>query len=109
MPGRGQSDWLQNKLNYNYNTYQAVVLTVLARLNAPIIDWIGISMGGILGMKLCALPHFPVRRLVLIDIGPFVPRASLVRIGTYLGKEPPFKSVAEYKVLCFSRHQQSHH
>jgi pimeloyl-ACP methyl ester carboxylesterase len=98
MPGRGRSDWLQNKLNYNYNTYQIVATTLLARLQAPVIDWVGISMGGILGMKLAALPSCPIRKLVLIDIGAFVPKDSLVRIGTYLGKEPLFRSVDEYKV-----------
>eukprot|EP01122_Echinamoeba_exundans_P005822 TRINITY_DN1598_c0_g1_i2.p1 TRINITY_DN1598_c0_g1~~TRINITY_DN1598_c0_g1_i2.p1 ORF type:complete len:226 (+),score=43.04 TRINITY_DN1598_c0_g1_i2:166-843(+) len=97
MPGRGRSDWLQNKLNYNYNTYQIVATTLLARLQAPVIDWVGISMGGILGMKLSALPSCPIRKLVLIDIGAFVPKDSLVRIGTYLGKEPLFRSVDEYK------------
>lgn len=105
MPGRGNSGWLSNKLNYNYNTYQMVATTLLARLQAPVIDWIGISMGGILGMKLSALANTPIRKLVLVDVGPFVPRDSLVRIGTYLGKEPLFRTVDEYKArapLCFS-------
>lgn len=98
MPGRGKSDWLQNKVNYNYNTYQMVATTVIASLGVREVDWVGISMGGILAMMLASLENCPIKRLVLVDIGPFVPRHCLVRIGTYLGKEPEFHSVEEYKV-----------
>jgi pimeloyl-ACP methyl ester carboxylesterase len=48
--GRGQSDWLQDPMGYQYPTYVADMLTLLARLHAqaPIaaLDWVGTSMGG---------------------------------------------------------------
>jgi len=47
-------------------------------------------MGGLIGMMLAAQPNSPVRRLVMNDIGPFVPAAALQRLGSYVGKDPHF-------------------
>src|SRR5260221_10583302 len=57
------------------------------------VHWLGTSMGGIIGMLLAAQPHTPVTRLVVNDVGSFIPKASLERIAMYVGKSPPFPSV----------------
>ena len=41
-------------------------------------------------MALAAQPCSPVRRLVLNDVGPFIPKAALERIAAYCGKATPF-------------------
>ncbi len=91
--GRGQSDWLPEPELYQFTQYLTDMAVLLARMNAPAVDWVGTSMGGIIGMLLAAQPRSPIRRLVLNDIGPFIPRRALQSIGNYLGQAPDFPSL----------------
>ena len=95
MPGRGRSDWLPDPMLYAVPTYINDVVTLLARLDAQTVHWVGTSMGGIIGMGLASLPDTPISRLVLNDMGPVVEGASLARIATYLGVPQRFASLAE--------------
>lgn len=83
--GRGRSDWLADPLGYAIPHYVADMVTLLARLNADELHWVGTSMGGLIGLGVAALPGSPVRKLVLNDVGPKIEYASLQRIGQYLG------------------------
>jgi pimeloyl-ACP methyl ester carboxylesterase len=83
--GRGRSDWLRDPMGYGMHTYVADMVTLLARVDAERLDWVGTSMGGLIGLLLARLPGAPVRRLVLNDVGPVVEYAALERIGQYLG------------------------
>ena len=87
--GRGRSDWLQDPAGYAIPAYVADMVTLVARLGVPQVDWVGTSMGGLIGMGLASLPNSPVRRLVLNDVGPVLEATALRRIGTYLG-QPAF-------------------
>jgi pimeloyl-ACP methyl ester carboxylesterase len=51
-------------------------------------------MGGLIGMALAASPGTPIRRLVLNDIGPFIPAAALQRLDSYTGSDPTFPDLA---------------
>lgn len=93
--GRGQSDWLADPMGYNIPAYVADMVTLLARLDAESVDWVGTSMGGLIGLGLAALPQSPLRRLVLNDVGPTVEPASLQRIGTYLGQPARWATLEE--------------
>jgi pimeloyl-ACP methyl ester carboxylesterase len=88
LPGRGRSDWLGDPLHYNLLTYANDMNTVLAWARADAVDWIGTSLGGMVGMMLAAQPNHPIRRLVLNDVGAYVPSTALQRIGRYLVAEP---------------------
>lgn len=93
--GRGRSDWLTDKSQYTFITYCADMTALLARLRGKSIDWIGTSMGGQIGMILAAQPNSPIRRLVLNDIGPLVPKEAPRRMLSYAAQQPaPFKSLA---------------
>ncbi|MGH8662009.1 MAG: alpha/beta fold hydrolase [Burkholderiales bacterium] len=111
--GRGDSEWLADKKDYSFSTYLADAAVLLARVTAPArpaylglipgakavggpkhIDWIGTSMGGLIGMLLAAKPGSPIRRLVLNDVGPFVSWGSLYRLKGYVGGGRSFDSVA---------------
>jgi pimeloyl-ACP methyl ester carboxylesterase len=46
------------------------------------------SLGGLIGMVLAALPGSPIRRLVINDIGPYLPWAGLLRLGANLSDVP---------------------
>jgi len=95
VAGRGKSDWLTNKSLYVMPQYCADMVTLLARLNVETVDWLGTSMGGLIGMALAAQPGNPIRRLVLNDVGPVVTAVSLARIGDYLGTPPRFDNIEE--------------
>lgn len=95
MVGRGRSGRLADPMGYGPPQYLQDLTALIARLGAEEIDWVGTSMGGILGMLLAAMPGTPIRRLVLNDVGPFVPKAPLALIATYVGETPVFASVEE--------------
>ncbi|MEZ5648271.1 MAG: alpha/beta hydrolase [Alphaproteobacteria bacterium] len=85
--GRGRSDHLAPTAihAYNYPQYLFDAATLLAHLNARYVDWIGTSMGGLIGMFLAAYPGTPIQRLVLNDVGPFIPKQAIERIQRYIG------------------------
>lgn len=91
--GRGRSDWLKDPAGYGYPQYLGDLTTLIARTGAAQVDWVGTSMGGLIGMLLAAQPGVPIRRLVMNDVGAFIPKAALERIGTYVGKDPVFADV----------------
>ena len=98
--GRGHSDWLADAMGYHVGQYAADMLALLQHLHqqSPLdtLDWVGTSMGGLIGMALCGQPGLPlpvpVRRLVLNDVGPAIQWEALVRIGQYLGQPVRFAS-----------------
>ncbi len=90
MPGRGGSDWLRNPADYATPTYINSVITLIARLGVESVDWVGTSMGGLIGMALASLEQAPIRRMVLNEAGPVITGVSLNRIGTYVGRAPTF-------------------
>ncbi len=101
--GRGHSDWLANPAHYQVPQYAADMLALLAQLhaNSPItrLDWVGTSMGGLIGMALAGQPLLPAplpfTRLVLNDVGPALEWAALSRIASYVGQNPRFDSVEQ--------------
>ncbi|MCY7304889.1 MAG: alpha/beta hydrolase [Rhodoferax sp.] len=97
--GRGRSDWLKDPMGYQIPNYAADMLALLAELKPKTLDWVGTSMGGLIGMVLCGqlgLPlPVPVRRLVLNDVGPAIQWAVIERIGTYLGQTGRFATLEQ--------------
>jgi pimeloyl-ACP methyl ester carboxylesterase len=93
--GRGRSGRLADPMAYGIPQYVADMVTLLARINAKEIDWVGTSMGGLIGLGLAAQDGSPLRRLVLNDVGPTIEPASLQRIGAYLGQTTRWKTLDE--------------
>ncbi len=91
MPGRGRSDWLANPAEYSFPLYLADCAALIARLDVENVDWIGTSMGALIGMMLAAQRSSPIRKLVLNDAGAFVSGEGLNRIGGYLGNQATFE------------------
>ena len=97
--GRGDSGWLADPAGYGFPQYLADMTVLLARLEVEAVDWVGTSMGGLIGMMMAAQPGNPqsggpLRRLVLNDVGPFLPKAALERIAGYVGHDPRFADLA---------------
>jgi pimeloyl-ACP methyl ester carboxylesterase len=105
--GRGDSEWLADKSEYRFSTYLSDAAALIARITAPAppaafgtvravrgrqladagpaqIDWVGTSMGGLIGMLLAAKRASPIRRLVLNDVGAFIPWSALYRLKGYV-------------------------
>ena len=109
VAGRGASDWLESKSEYSFATYQRDAAAMLARASAPAgnrwfartppapaqVDWVGTSMGGLIGMFLAAKKNSPIRRLVLNDVGALVPWSALFRMKGYITRGRSFASQAE--------------
>jgi pimeloyl-ACP methyl ester carboxylesterase len=93
--GRGHSDRLADPTGYAVPNYVADMVTLLARLDAAELHWVGTSMGGLIGMGLAALPDSPIGRLVLNDVGPTIEYAALQRIQGYLGRAIEWDSIDE--------------
>ncbi|NML14353.1 alpha/beta fold hydrolase [Azohydromonas caseinilytica] len=84
--GRGHSDWLHDPAGYTVPAYVADMVSLLSRLEAREIDWVGTSMGGLIGMGLGSLANAPLRRMVLNDVGPDLEFEGLQRISDYVGQ-----------------------
>jgi pimeloyl-ACP methyl ester carboxylesterase len=113
VAGRGRSEWLEHKDDYTFRQYQVDAAALIARatnmrepsllsrlgLTAPPadiegkVDWVGTSMGGLIGMLVAAQPHSPIRRLVLNDVGPFIPWAALIRLKGNFASPTRFDSL----------------
>src|SRR5262249_5537486 len=114
VAGRGRSEWLVHKADYPLRQYQTDAAALIARvangraqwgvtqwppaLKPAVngrVDWVGTSMGGLIGMLLAAQPQSPIRRLVLNDVGPFIPWAALLQLKSNLAAPKRFASLAE--------------
>ncbi len=93
VPGRGLSDWLADPKGYEVERYAAQILRLLERLGLEKVDWVGTSMGGLIGMAVAATEKSPIARLVLNDVGPLVPAVALGYIRTYLGLDLSFPTI----------------
>ena len=104
VAGRGHSDWLPDPMAYQLPTYAGDMLALVAQLQAqaPVahLDWVGTSMGGLIGLLLAgqtalqqATPTWlPITRLVLNDVGPVVAWRFIERLRTYIGQTGHFDS-----------------
>ena len=110
VAGRGESEWLENKSDYTFALYQNDAAAMLARASAPAgngwlrrfarrpaqkIDWVGTSMGGLIGMMLAAKRGSPIRRLVLNDVGAFIPWSALFRLKGHITRGKRFANLVE--------------
>jgi pimeloyl-ACP methyl ester carboxylesterase len=87
LPGRGASEWLQEAALYQPLSYVQALSHLLAAIGRP-VGWVGTSLGGLCGMLIAAMPGQPITRLVMNDIGPFIPAAALRRIRDNLSARP---------------------
>jgi len=103
VAGRGRSDWLRDPALYQVPVYAADMVALLAQLHReqPIetFDYLGTSMGGLIGFVLAGhkplpLPR-PIRRFIVNDVGPTIEAAAIQRIGAYVGESGRYATVQE--------------
>ena len=98
VAGRGQSDWLSDPQGYQISQYVSDMVALLGALKPVALDWVGTSMGGLIGIAVAAHAAslgLSVRKLVLNDVGPVIQWQALERIGTYLGKVQEFATLEQ--------------
>lgn len=112
--GRGRSDWLIDPMSYAIPQYAADMMVLIARLRPARLDWVGTSMGGLIGLGLAGMlaaspvlrpnrgawglgtaADIPLGKMVLNDIGPVLQIEGLGRIGEYVGMPVQFDSFAQ--------------
>ncbi len=107
VAGRGHSEWLSDPAQYQIPQYASDMLAMLGQIqqqlgaNKPLqsLDWVGTSMGGLIGMVLAGQPGLPlpspIRRLVLNDVGPAITWSSVQRMQTYVGQYGQYRDLDE--------------
>jgi pimeloyl-ACP methyl ester carboxylesterase len=98
IAGRGYSDWLPDPTQYQVPSYAVDMLGLLGTLRAEgaqTMDWVGTSMGGLIGIALAPQPSAGLRKLVLNDVGPVVQWEALQRIASYIGADKRFATEQE--------------
>lgn len=88
MAGRGESQWLDDPMSYHYGTYVADCLAIMDNFHLRGVEWIGTSMGGIIGMMIAAQQNGRIKKLILNDIGTTIEPPALARIYEYVRTMP---------------------
>ncbi len=107
--GRGDSDWLSNPEHYTFEQYISDMNALVARTLYPKVDWVGTSMGGVIGMIMASMPQSPIRKLVLNDIGPHIPGRALSKFTAYVGTNPLFDSIEDAEKYIKTRYASFGH
>ena len=95
MVGRGLSDRLRDPAYYVIPQYVADMVSLIARLDVERLDWVGTSMGGLIGIALAGQAGSPIRQLVINDVGPRLGPLAIARIAGYVGQPVSFASLDE--------------
>jgi pimeloyl-ACP methyl ester carboxylesterase len=92
VPGRGESDWLASAEQYAIPVYAQFISAMIAEFGIKQYDWVGTSMGGLIGMVMAASPGSTMQRFIVNDVGPVIERVALNRIAMYVGRNPLYVS-----------------
>ena len=95
VPGRGESDWLATAEQYAIPVYAQFMSAMISEFGIKAYDWVGTSMGGLIGMVMAASPGSTMRRFVINDVGPVIERVALDRIAMYVGRNPQYASYTD--------------
>lgn len=107
VAGRGRSEWLSDPALYQIPQYAGDMLAMLGQIQQQLgadrplqtLDWVGTSMGGLIGMVLAGQPGLPlpcpIRRLVLNDVGPAITWSSVQRMQGYVGQYGQYRDLDE--------------
>lgn len=102
MAGRGESAYYDDPQDYSFDQYLTDLNALLSNISctAPAsCDWLGVSMGGLLGMIICSQPNSPISKMIAVDIGPKVPQADLDFIGQYITYNGTYDSLEQVSAL----------
>jgi pimeloyl-ACP methyl ester carboxylesterase len=93
--GRGLSGWLQEEHHYSLATYVEQLRQMIEHLGGAPVVVLGSSMGGSAAIELAAKHPKLVSKLILNDIGPFMPKARRKRRAQTLARHYVFRDPAD--------------
>ncbi|MCB1955590.1 MAG: alpha/beta hydrolase [Rhodocyclaceae bacterium] len=93
--GRGNSGWLFDEADYSLETHVEQVRQLIAHLGDQPVKLLGSSLGGSVGIELAARWPRLVERLILNDIGPFIPKSRRLRRAQALARHYVFREPAD--------------
>jgi pimeloyl-ACP methyl ester carboxylesterase len=93
--GRGRSGWMSDEGDYSLGTYVEQLRQMIDHLGGGPVILLGSSMGGSAAIELAAKHPSLVSRLILNDIGPFIPKARRKRRSDTLARHYVFRDPAD--------------
>jgi len=87
LAGRGESDWLGTSMRLDFPQLLSDLNVLLSCLDVEEVDWIGTSLGGMLGRRLAAQPGTPIRRLMLLGDDAPVTQEEIEGVRRFLSEE----------------------
>jgi pimeloyl-ACP methyl ester carboxylesterase len=93
--GRGRSGWLAAEDDYSLATYAEQLHQLIQHLGGGPVTLLGSSMGGSAAIELIAKHPRLVSRLILNDVGPFIPASRRKRRADTIARHYVFRNPAE--------------
>ncbi|APV52328.1 hypothetical protein BWI17_06475 [Betaproteobacteria bacterium GR16-43] len=93
--GRGLSAWMADETDYSLGTYVEQLRQMITHLDVGPVILLGSSLGGSAAIELAAKHPQLVSRLILNDIGPFIPKARRKRRSQTLARHYVFREPAD--------------
>lgn len=93
--GRGASGWLVDEGDYSLASHVEQLRQLIEHLGGAPVTVLGSSLGGSAGIALAARYPRRVRRLILNDIGPYVPKSRRTRRAQALARHYVFRDPAD--------------
>lgn len=91
LPGRGKSGWFTEHAHYAPPFYVPYCLALITHVaEGRSFDFLGVSLGGIIGMSLHDCDGVNIERLVIADIGAEIPAAGLDKVSQLAKTYPVF-------------------
>ena len=81
LSGRGEFDWLGTETAHSFPQLLADLDGLLTGLAVEEADWVGVSLGGILGMHMAVRPGTRIRRLIMKNVGESFPPEAWPHTG----------------------------
>jgi pimeloyl-ACP methyl ester carboxylesterase len=93
--GRGRSAWMADETDYSLGTYVEQLRQLVGHLTCGPVILLGSSLGGSAAIELAARDPQLVSRLILNDIGPFIPKGRRQRRSQTLARHYVFRDPAD--------------
>jgi len=92
LAGRGYSGWMTEISDYTLNSYIEQLRQFLDHMSFDACTLLGSSLGGTIAICFCARYPHRVKRIILNDSGPFIPRKRRTRRAVAVARFYVFKS-----------------
>ena len=93
--GRGRSAWMADERDYSLGTCVEQLRQMIRHVAAQPVTILGSSLGGSAAIELAARYPKLVRRIILNDVGPYIPQARRKRRAETLARHYVFRDPAD--------------